>query len=67
MRKNMALNVMVALNDWTLNDSGPTQLVVHYIARSKANRSKFIANLLSFMRQYAFDGVDVDCVSGSFR
>ncbi|KAI8315297.1 glycosyl hydrolase family 18 [Colletotrichum sp. SAR11_59] len=59
-KQNRALKVMVALGGWTFNDTGPTQQVFHDVASSKANRAKFIANLLSFMRQYAFDGVDFD-------
>ncbi|KAJ3957714.1 hypothetical protein N0V92_005733 [Colletotrichum tropicale] len=59
-KQNRALKVMVALGGWTFNDPGPTQQVFHDVASSKANRAKFIANLLSFMRQYAFDGVDFD-------
>lgn len=65
-RKNKALKVMVALGGWTFNDPGPTQQVFHDVASSKANRSKFIANLLSFLRQYAFDGVDFDWVRVTF-
>ena len=30
---------------------------------SKASRTAFIGNLMSFLRQYAFDGVDFDWVS----
>ncbi|TDZ15172.1 Endochitinase [Colletotrichum orbiculare MAFF 240422] len=59
-KQNRALKVMVALGGWTFNDPGATQLVFHDVASSKANRSKFIGNLLSFMRQYGFDGVDFD-------
>lgn len=60
---NKALKVMVALGGWTFNDPGPTQTVFHDVASSKENRAKFIGNLLSFLRQYAFDGVDFDWVS----
>ncbi|KAL2259976.1 hypothetical protein VTK26DRAFT_6171 [Humicola hyalothermophila] len=59
-RRNKALKVMVALGGWTFNDPGPTQTVFHDVAKSKENRTTFINNLLSFMRQYAFDGVDFD-------
>lgn len=62
-KRNGALKVMIALGGWTFNDPGPTQTVFHDVASSKANRAKFITNLLSFMRQYAFDGVDFDWVS----
>ncbi|OHW96641.1 glycosyl hydrolases family 18 protein [Colletotrichum incanum] len=57
---NKALKVMVALGGWTFNDPGPTQRVCHDLASTKANRAKFIRNLLSFLRQYAFDDVDFD-------
>lgn len=30
---------------------------------TKASRTAFIGNLMSFLRQYAFDGVDFDWVS----
>ncbi|KAI9150010.1 Chitotriosidase-1 [Paramyrothecium foliicola] len=59
-RKNKALKVMVALGGWTFNDPGPNQRVFHDVASTKENRAKFIGNLLSFLRQYAFDGVDFD-------
>ena len=62
-KRNKALKVMVALGGWTFNDPGPTQKVFSEVSRTKANRSKFIANLLSFLRQYAYDGVDFDWVS----
>ncbi|KXH59987.1 glycosyl hydrolase family 18 [Colletotrichum salicis] len=58
--QNKALKVMIALGGWTFNDPGPTQTVFHDVASSKENRAKFIGNLLSFLRQYAFDGVDFD-------
>jgi chitinase len=59
---NKALKVMVALGGWTFNDPGATQTVFHDVASSAENRATFIGNLLSFMRQYAFDGVDFDWV-----
>lgn len=30
---------------------------------TKASRTAFIGNLMSFLRQYAFDGVDFDWVN----
>ena len=41
---------------------GPTQKVYSDMVKTKENRSRFIENLFSFMRQYAFDGVDFDWV-----
>ncbi|KAK7910554.1 hypothetical protein PG985_013035 [Apiospora marii] len=59
-KQNKALKVMVALGGWTFNDPGATQRVFHDVASTRANRAKFIGNLLSFLRQYAYDGVDFD-------
>jgi chitinase len=65
-RRNKALKVMIALGGWTFNDPGPTQQVFSDMCSTEAKRSLFIANLLSFMRQYAFDGVDFDWVRFHF-
>ena len=61
-KKNSGLKCMIALGGWTFNDPGPTQLVFSDMVATKASRSLFIVNLISFMRQYAFDGVDFDWV-----
>lgn len=60
-KKNPALKAVVALGGWTFNDPGTaTQPVFSNICSSSENRAAFITNLLSFMREYAFDGVDFD-------
>lgn len=67
-KKNPGLKTVVALGGWTFNDPGPTQKVFSDMVSTKENRARFIENLFSFMRQYAFDGVDFDWVrySGPF-
>ena len=63
-KRNSGLKCMIALGGWTFNDDGtPTQPVFSDMVSSQANRAKFITNLFSFMREYAFDGVDFDWVS----
>ncbi|KAL8694715.1 MAG: hypothetical protein Q9224_003515, partial [Gallowayella concinna] len=60
-KKNSALKAVVALGGWTFNDNGTaTQPVFSNMVGSAGNRAKFITNLLSFLREYAFDGVDFD-------
>ncbi|KAF9630004.1 putative glycosyl hydrolases family 18 protein [Lasiodiplodia theobromae] len=59
-KKNPGLKTVVALGGWTFNDPGPTQKVYSDMVSTKENRARFIENLFSFMRQYAFDGVDFD-------
>ncbi len=60
-RKNSGLKTIVSIGGWTFSDNGTaTQPLFGEICSSAANRAKFIGNLLDFMRQYAFDGVDFD-------
>ena len=63
-KNNKALKTMVALGGWTFTDNGTqTQPVFSNMVSSASNRAKFIGNLLSFLREFAFDGVDFDWVS----
>ena len=61
--KNSGLKCIVALGGWTFNDPGATQQVFSQMVSSPANRAKAIGNILGFLREYAFDGVDFDWVS----
>ncbi|KAK6828998.1 hypothetical protein RU639_003403 [Aspergillus parasiticus] len=58
--KNSNLKVLVALGGWTHTDPGPYREVFTTMVSSPANRQMFITNLLSFLTQYGFDGVDID-------
>lgn len=58
--KNPDLTVMIALGGWTFNDPGKWQPVFGDMVFSAQNRKKFISNLLGFLSQYGFDGVDFD-------
>ncbi|KAK4128908.1 glycoside hydrolase family 18 protein [Parathielavia appendiculata] len=57
---NPSLKVIIAIGGWTHNDPGPLQKVFSNMVSTKQNRSTFIENLMAFLRQYAFDGVDFD-------
>ncbi|ORY68195.1 glycosyl hydrolases family 18-domain-containing protein [Pseudomassariella vexata] len=59
-RKNPALKTVIAIGGWTFNDPGPTQKVFSNMVSSARTRETFIDNLFSFLREYAFDGVDFD-------
>ena len=62
-KKNSALKTVVALGGWTFNDNGTAyQPVFSNMVSSASNRAKFISNLLSFLLENAFDGVDFDWV-----
>ncbi|EAQ84573.1 hypothetical protein CHGG_08587 [Chaetomium globosum CBS 148.51] len=59
-KKNPALKTVIAIGGWTFNDPGPTQKVFSNMVSTAENRETFIDNLFSFLREYAFDGVDFD-------
>ncbi|KAK2597436.1 hypothetical protein QQS21_005984 [Conoideocrella luteorostrata] len=59
-KKNPGLKTIIAVGGWTHNDPGPLQKVFSNMVSTKENRSRFIKNLLSFLRMNAFDGVDFD-------
>ncbi|KAI0850294.1 carbohydrate-binding module family 18 [Daldinia vernicosa] len=59
-QRNPALKTVIAIGGWTFNDPGPTQTVFSNMVSTKASRKTFIDNLISFLREYAFDGVDFD-------
>jgi chitinase len=62
--KNRDLKLMIAIGGWAFNDNfTSTQAVFHDLVSNAENRSKFIINLVAFLRYYAFDGVDFDWVS----
>ena len=61
--RNTGLKALVALGGWTFNDNGTaTQPVFSDMVSSPANRETFIGNLLSFMKEYAFDGEPFQCL-----
>ena len=62
-KKNRALKTVVALGGWTFTDNGTEfQSVFSSMVGSASSRAKFISNLLTFLRENAFDGVDFDWV-----
>lgn len=55
------LQIFVSVGGWTFSDNNTaTQPVFGNIARSSSNRQTFANNVLGFLNQYGFDGVDVD-------
>jgi chitinase len=58
--KNPDLKIIIALGGWTFSDPGPWQAIFPSLASSESNRAKFIKNLLGFLDEYGYDGVDFD-------
>lgn len=60
-QKAPGLKIWLSLGGWTYSDNETdTQPVFGDLASSEANRQKFIVSLSQFMRQWGFDGVDID-------
>lgn len=58
---NLDLQVFASIGGWTFSDNNTkTQPVFGNIAKNEGNRQKFADNVVSFMKEYGFDGVDID-------
>lgn len=58
--KNPDLTIMIALGGRTHNDAGKYQKVFSTMVSTIENRQTFITNLIGFLSEYGFDGVDFD-------
>ncbi|KAI8244852.1 glycosyl hydrolase family 18 [Colletotrichum sp. SAR 10_96] len=58
--RNPSLKIVIALGGWTFSDPGPWQKVFPVMASTKENRAVFIRNLIGFLSEYGYDGVDFD-------
>ncbi|KAH7120620.1 hypothetical protein EDB81DRAFT_666993 [Dactylonectria macrodidyma] len=56
--RNPNLKIVIALGGWTFSDPGIWQNIFPSLASTKVNRATFISNLLGFLSQYGYDGVD---------
>jgi chitinase len=54
-RENPSLKVFISIGGWSAGGA-----VFSDMTSTSANRGAFIHSLQSFMKQYAFDGVDID-------
>lgn len=58
--RNPDLKIMIALGGWTFSDPGTWQSIFPTMVSSEASRATFITNLLGFLSEYGYDGVDFD-------
>ncbi|KAF7557956.1 hypothetical protein G7Z17_g343 [Cylindrodendrum hubeiense] len=58
--RNPDLKILIALGGWTFSDPGTWQSVFPDVVSSQVNRDTFIQNLLGFLSEYGYDGVDFD-------
>jgi chitinase len=57
---NTGIKLFISLGGWNFNDDTGTQHIFSNTVSSKASRAQFKSKLLSFLRNYGFDGVDFD-------
>ncbi|KAK3168950.1 hypothetical protein OEA41_005398 [Lepraria neglecta] len=58
---NKDLKVFVSIGGWSFSDKGTeTHTLFSTIASRDVYRQRFANNVVSFMRQYGFDGIDID-------
>ncbi|KAJ6071566.1 hypothetical protein N7499_009580, partial [Penicillium canescens] len=58
---NPDLKIYVSIGGWTFSDNNTeTQAVFGDIAKSSKNRATFAKNVMAFLDEYGFDGVDLD-------
>lgn len=53
-RRNVDLKILLAVGGWSMRSGG-----FNMATRTKENRTKFINQTLSFLREWNFDGVDL--------
>ncbi|UKZ58865.1 uncharacterized protein TrAtP1_000187 [Trichoderma atroviride] len=58
--RNPNLKIVISLGGWAFSDPGPWRSVFPTMTSSSANRATFIQNLLGFLSEYGYDGVDFD-------
>lgn len=58
--KNPGIKILISLGGWAFNDPGTWQSVFPDLASTASNRATFIDNLLGFLSEYGYDGVDFD-------
>ena len=55
---NSGVKIFISIGGWTFSDNGTTtQNVFGSIAADAGKRQEFANNLVSFMKQFGFDGV----------
>ncbi|KAH8655299.1 hypothetical protein BX600DRAFT_525229 [Xylariales sp. PMI_506] len=58
--KNPNIKLVISIGGWSFSDPGATQAIFPTMVSTAANRATFIQNLLSWLSEYGYDGVDFD-------
>ncbi|KAJ7306668.1 hypothetical protein DFH08DRAFT_720736, partial [Mycena albidolilacea] len=58
--RNLALKIFLCVGGWTFNDPA-SSICYRALVASTANTNVFIGSVLSVMRAYGFDGIDIEC------
>lgn len=58
--KSKGIQVWLGVGGWEFNDEGETRTTFSDMASSQANRKAFISSTLDLLKEYGFQGVDID-------
>jgi chitinase len=58
--RDHGLEVWLGVGGWEFNDEGPTRTTWSDMASSAGNRMVFIESTLQFLKEYGFQGIDID-------
>lgn len=58
--RNPDIKILIAFGGWAFSDPGPSQSIFPSLISNAENRATFITNLLGFLSEYGYDGVDFD-------
>ena len=54
------LEVWISIGGWAMNNEGRWRNAFSDMAKSEENQDEFFDSLVSLLKQYGFDGVDLD-------
>ncbi|KAB5559999.1 glycosyl hydrolases family 18-domain-containing protein [Coniochaeta sp. 2T2.1] len=58
--KKPDLQTWISIGGWSFNDPNPTQTTFSQLAASASAQKAFFSSVLNFLKEYDFDGVDLD-------
>jgi chitinase len=59
-KQKPGLKTWISIGGWSFNNPGPTQGTFSQLAASSSAQTPFYASVVNFLKQYDFDGVDID-------
>lgn len=58
--KNPSIKIIISVGGWTFTNPGASQEIFSDMASSETNRATFISNIIAWLGEYGYDGIDFD-------